>query len=1318
MSVFVFYLCDHVIAAPVRGTAGDLWADKVLGQTDGGIPNSSFGELKPNQATNRSVFNVGGVLVDRFSNPQRLYLWDGGNSRVLGFSDIRIALTKQGGVLGTDLCLGSDPNAIPMGADIVIGQPDFSHCACNGDGNMQNYPAYTPATASKLCGMLQTQLSPWEGGSYSNMAVDSQGNLYVPDPWNNRVLRYESSSLTPGAMGPAASYVWGQTDFTGIEANRGFSAPNNSTLSFSVLGGAAIDPVGNLWVADTQNNRVLRFPNPNAPNPGVPLSTADLVLGQNSFNTVIPAAATSDLYHLNNPTAIRVDSSGDIFISDGTVNGSTTGRILIYKPQSVIGGIPQYTSGMPASAAITDGVSTPMSLDLDASGNLWVTELLYNQVVMYNVNCSANPPTAVPQKVLLQNQLSTVQGTNATSGDAPDFQYMYPAGTRPQSWFMYGPYGAAVDKDGNVFVCVKSNQHDLWRFPAPIPDIGTLPAGQAHSADVDVFKPSQMCMKNLIGPANLEEGVGVAVAQNMAPQQIIASDDYRLMYWNMSAGGPQVLSNGQSPDGYAGVNASDVFEMGPVSFSRIKADNMTSPQHLYVIAYEPGMTVQVYNLPLTAYAMPVIKVASTLPVLGGGSVSFSVVDGIAPAPDSSFLWISDRTQSRVMRVRNPLTAPIVDIILGQTSYSGIDCNQGGSPSASTLCSPGAIELDHHGNLYVADAALETAGNWRMLRWNAAQIPANPATCVYAIPAAGVFATGGNFNTSQACVPAGSPPIAECGPFEPAFNSDDSIMVAGQNGYTGNRFPVVFRNPGLGDNPIAILNDFSSMSYSAAFDNQDNLYVTDLDRGRMFIYLHPFPAPTSTPLTPAPTATLTATATPGCFQEGRSLPDQSGGFYSPYGVVVDTTRHYIYAVDAGHYRIQVYSYVPGSQPVPAGTFGTQGSGSLQFDLPDGIAVDSAGYVYVDDFNNGRVQKIWFDGVNATLIAILGAPVDNIGHPRGVYADPGGTTVYITSDNGLVYRYDGGGSAYSLTASFGSGLNAPIGVMKIGNIIYVVDNGNNQLVYFVETPGSPPTYSAAAVVDTGAAAGLLNNMFFITIDKAGYIYLTSANDFRLLVFQRMGTGSFYLLYDTIISNTPIGVAVDEQGNIYVSNGGGNKVVEVRGCFTENTNTPTPSITVIPTNTPTPTCTGTGSATSMPTITATVPADTFTCTPTLTPTFTPTPTSTITATAMPPCGDGSDIRTYPNPCMGTDGYFNLNLNLCYVSDVKVKIYTGSFRKIIEETFLGTLAGQNIKVTFAVSGKPTLATGIYYAVITIKPSAGSGYAVKRKVIPIVVMQ
>src|SRR5215213_5933387 len=61
---------------PVRGVAGDLWADVIIGQP-------SFGQITPNQVVANKVFNPGGVLVDRSVVPNQIYVYDAGNSRIL-----------------------------------------------------------------------------------------------------------------------------------------------------------------------------------------------------------------------------------------------------------------------------------------------------------------------------------------------------------------------------------------------------------------------------------------------------------------------------------------------------------------------------------------------------------------------------------------------------------------------------------------------------------------------------------------------------------------------------------------------------------------------------------------------------------------------------------------------------------------------------------------------------------------------------------------------------------------------------------------------------------------------------------------------------------------------------------------------------------------------------------------------------------------------------------------------------------------------------------------------------------------------------------
>ncbi|MCY4652055.1 MAG: hypothetical protein OXC95_02690, partial [Dehalococcoidia bacterium] len=79
-------------------------------------------------------------------------------------------------------------------------------------------------------------------------------------------------------------------------------------------------------------------------------------------------------------------------------------------------------------------------------------------------------------------------------------------------------------------------------------------------------------------------------------------------------------------------------------------------------------------------------------------------------------------------------------------------------------------------------------------------------------------------------------------WEPAFDSSNR-MVVGYNSYVAGRFVGVYDDP-LGPDtlPDSYLYDFSSMPYTATFDDEDNLYVGDINRGRVLVYHNPFDNP--------------------------------------------------------------------------------------------------------------------------------------------------------------------------------------------------------------------------------------------------------------------------------------------------------------------------------------------------------------------------------------------------------------------------------------------------------------------------------------------
>jgi sugar lactone lactonase YvrE len=783
-------------AAPVRGVAGDLWADVVVGKPD-------FTEITPNEVTARRVFNPGGVLVDRSVRPNRVYVYDGGNSRVLGFASL--GHVGSGADAGKPCTSDSDFGSRCVieearGADLVLGQPDLTRSACNGDGNFQTFPVRAPASATTLCSMPVDQISPLEGGSFANMAVGPGGDLYVPDFDNHRVLLYHS----PFEEDTVADDVWGQGDFAGNACNRsrGVGAPSADSLCLrspvneGFVGGVGLDRDGNLWVTDNQNNRVLRFPLDRAS--GRPGHVADLVLGQPDVTSWLPG---SDLDRMHAPAAVRVDAAGVVYVAD-----SLNGRILVFQPP--------LDSGMAATGTLGSGFRLPTGLELDPGGGLWVSDRFNNQLLLLDT------ATGAARKVLLKD-VKDDSGTcgGAFGGDGPGFFYPGDNALLPSTVLCDSAGSIGVDVDGNVFAAGSDSSQDVWRFPAPIPDPRP---GTAHSADARLFAPFQSATHNAHNEVGIK-GIFSARGVSAARGQLIVADAGRLLFWNR----PQKLRNGQPADGFVG--APDVrVQAFPPAFGRIRED---AQGRLWALR---GDRILVYALPLVTGEQPTLTLASPLPVLGGGTLTWDRLDGIAPDRHGRFLWLADTSNSRAFRVRDPLDHPVVDIVLGQTSLDGRACNQGrgvGAPSRNSLCRPGAVALDRKGNLWISDHSLEVEGNHRLLEFDAGLFPGRPAAVSFALPATRVFGTGGSF-TGPSC----QDPL--CGPFEPAF-SRRGRMVVGLNGIIGSRFPLVYDDPLVSPLPVATLNDFHSMAYAATFDERDNLYVADLNRDRVFVYRTPF-----------------------------------------------------------------------------------------------------------------------------------------------------------------------------------------------------------------------------------------------------------------------------------------------------------------------------------------------------------------------------------------------------------------------------------------------------------------------------------------------
>lgn len=771
---------DGQRSLPVRGRPGDFWADVIIGQPD-------FNEVVPGAARANSVFNPGGVIVDRSVRPNRIYVYDGGNSRVLGFS--RVGYCKDGPDKGKPGTCDSDfpgfgiVTVEGIGADLVIGQPSFNRTSANQHGNFDTWPDLPPASPTTLATMPVDQVSLTEGGSFANMAVDDAGNLYVPDWCNHRVLRYDS----PFDTDTVADAVWGQEDFAANSPNhgRGYGKPDAAGFAFrspyneGFVGGVGLDAQGNLWVCDNQNCRVLRFPCDETTR--LPAKTADLVLGQPDFTSSTRGKAMNQM---SAPAAVRVDKDGMVYVADSLNN-----RVLVFKPP--------LKNGMAASGTLGSQLKFPTGLEFDpTTGGIWVLETNNSQALLF--------VDGKIKKVLISDLPRQIRDQGPIRGDREGMSYHM---TEPRG-------GLGIDSDGNVYVPCSTNVQDIWRFPAPFPNPRK---GVARSADLRLFRTDLADKWSC--ETELQSARGVAVVNG----QLIVADAYAVVFWNDVG----TLTNGAKASGIVGAKSVRAPALGH-PYGRLREDKAG---HLFAVR---GPEIEVYRLPLSNGDMPVLKIKPPLSLAGGGQFTwtgFLNIGGITAAPDGSFMWLSDPSISTVFRVRSPLTKPVVDIVLGHPNLEEKRPNNGGRPGRDTLSYPGAVALDPRGNLFVSDHALEVSGNHRLLEFDAALFPERPAKALFAIPASRVWGHGGKFTG-----PKGHE--EHLAAFEPAFDSKGR-MIIGVNGYSGKRFPLVFGDPYDNAQPVAVLRDFHSMPYAATFDEQDNFYITDLNRARVLIYRTPF-----------------------------------------------------------------------------------------------------------------------------------------------------------------------------------------------------------------------------------------------------------------------------------------------------------------------------------------------------------------------------------------------------------------------------------------------------------------------------------------------
>ena len=186
----------------------------------------------------------------------------------------------------------------------------------------------------------------------------------------------------------------------------------------------------------------------------------------------------------------------------------------------------------------------------------------------------------------------------------------------------------------------------------------------------------------------------------------------------------------------------------------------------------------------------------------------------------------------------------------------------------------------------------------------------------------------------------------------------------------------------------------------------------------------------------------------------------------------------------------------------GAWGATGSGESEFRLPVDVTVDAAGFVYVADSGNFRIQKFTAVGEFVTAWETQGSGGQLL-YPTAVQAEPGGTILVAHVYIGRMQRFDANGTFLSAWGTVGpdpgqwSGPGKPC--IDRNGFVVVPDPGNHRIQVY-EADGTFVLQWGSFGMDPGQ----FNQPSAVGVDGEGNLYVLDRENFRIQKFTSATTG----------------------------------------------------------------------------------------------------------------------------------------------------------------------------------------------------------------------
>lgn len=542
-----------------------------------------------------------------------------------GIGDALLVHQSPNGVAvsGTTIYLSESNRGIVRAIDratghetVYAGRPDepCSDDPAADDGN--------PANGVRLCGP-------------SGLALDAAGNLLVSDTEHHRVRRIDA---TTGILTTVAGGVGTSGGDGGLATAAGLFVPR----------GLAVDPAGNLFIADASDHRIRRV---DAATGVISTVAGDGVNGFSGDGG--PATAA----RLNGPRDVSVDAAGNLFIAD--LSNNRVRRVdaasgVISTIAGTGGGTSTGTGG-PATAA---SLRTPFAVFVDdlRGGDVYIAESLANKV----------------RRVRASDGIIDAFAGTGVAGSGGD-------GGPAASASLTGPADIAVDA-GGAFVAMPNR---LRRVDFAASTISTVAGKVLLDGVLDGVAATQTQL-DLDAPGDVTFD---------AAGNLFFTDTYHARIRRVDATtGIVTTVVGNGSQGYNGelVPAADVWISLPSAVAVDAAGN---------VYYTDESRVRVLDA-----ATGLVRT-----IAGTGDCEFSGDGGPAVSAEvcypadlllepSGHLLVADSDNRRVRRV--DLTTGGIATIAG--NGGGMSSGDGGPALAAAIGTPSGLAVDPAGNLYVSN----------------------------------------------------------------------------------------------------------------------------------------------------------------------------------------------------------------------------------------------------------------------------------------------------------------------------------------------------------------------------------------------------------------------------------------------------------------------------------------------------------------------------------------------------------------------------------------------------------------------------------------